>query len=51
MTKYKEFIPPILVFFSTWYQSPRAWIEKNFLEYTVEGVRDVFETPSSRVHE
>ena len=31
----------------TWYQSPKAWIEKNFSEYTV-GVKGVFETPNLR---
>ena len=50
MKKYKEFIPQILVFLSTWYESPRAWIKMNFSEYTV-GVRGVFETSSSRAHE
>ena len=40
---------------STWYQSPRDWIEKRknivfglFSENTVEAVRGVFETPISR---
>ena len=30
---------------------PMAWIKKSFSEYTVEGMRGVFETPSSRARE
>ena len=43
---------------STWYQSPRVWIEKRkntvsrlFSENTVEAMRGVFETPISRARE
>ena len=43
---------------ATWYQSPKAWIEKRkntvsglFLENTVEAVRGVLETPILRALE